>query len=141
MHWMSKLSTNMKEKGVMKENILSGEGNQLAKIPREIWERHVQQTQQDIAEMLGFMTKAHHLIRYFVVKELPRTGKPIPPERISEELNMSQSKTIEILDDLENHLFFLVRNEQGEISWAFPVTADQTPHRLTFSTGERLYAA
>jgi hypothetical protein len=28
------------------------------------------------------MTKAHHLIRYFVVRELPRIGKPTPPELI-----------------------------------------------------------
>ena len=79
--------------------------------------------------------------RNFVVRELPRTGKPIPPELISDELNLPLSKITEILDDLEKNLFFLVRNEQGEISWAFPVTADKTPHRLTFSTGERLNAA
>ena len=125
----------------MKEYVLSGAGNQLAEIPREIWEQHVEQTPQGISKMLSFMTKAHHLIRYFVVRELARIGKPIPPELISEELDMSLSKTTEILDDLERNLFFLVRNEQGEISWAFPVTVDKTPHQLTFSTGERLNAA
>ena len=125
----------------MKENILSSAGNQLTKIPREIWEQHVDQTSKDIPKVLGFMTEAHHLIRYFVVKELPRIGKPIAPERISEELDIPLSRTTEILDDLEKNLFFLVRNEQGEIAWAFPVTADKTPHQLTFSTGESLNAA
>ena len=125
----------------MKENILSSAGDQLTEIPREIWEQHVDQTSKDIPKVLGFMTEAHHLIRYFVVKELPRIGKPIAPERISEELDIPLSRTTEILDDLEKNLFFLVRNEQGEISWAFPVTVDKTPHRLTFSTGERLNAA
>ena len=125
----------------MKGNILANAGNQLTEIPREIWQQHVDQTTQDISKVLGFMTKAHHLIRYFVVRELPRIGKPIPPVLISDELNIPLSKTIEILDDLEKNLFFLVRNEQGEISWAFPVTADKTPHQLTFSTGERLNAA
>jgi hypothetical protein len=125
----------------MKENILSSAGNQLSEIPREIWEQHVTQTRQDVIKMLGFMTKAHHLIRNFAVGELPRIGKPIPPQLISEELDMPLSETIKILDDLERNLFFLVRNEQGEISWTFPVTVDKTPHRLTFSTGERLNAA
>ena len=125
----------------MKENILSSAGNQLTEIPREIWEQHVDQTSKDIPKVLGFMTEAHHLIRYFVVRELPRIRKPIAPERISEELDIPLSRTIEILDDLEKNLFFLVRNEQGEISWAFPVTVDKTPHRLTLSTGERLNAA
>jgi len=125
----------------MKENILASAGNQLTEIPREIWEQHEDKTLQDISKVLGFMTKAHHLIRYFVVQELPRLGKPIPPELISEALKIPIARTIEILDDLEKNLFFLVRNERGEISWAFPVTADKTPHQLTFSTGERLNAA
>ena len=125
----------------MKENILASTGNQLTEIPREIWEQHENQTLQDISKVLGFMTKAHHLIRYFVVRELPRLAKPIPPELISDELKIPLARTTEILDDLEKNLFFLVRNERGEISWAFPVTADKTPHKLTFSTGERVNAA
>jgi hypothetical protein len=76
-----------------------------------------------------------------VVRELPRIGKPLSPELISAELNLPLSKTVEILDELEKNLFFLVRNEHGEVTWAFPVTADKTPHRMTFSTGERLNAA
>jgi len=46
-----------------------------------------------------------------------------------------------ILDDLESKLFFLVRNGQDAVAWAYPVTAEPTPHRLNFSTGERLYGA
>jgi hypothetical protein len=36
---------------------------------------------------------------------------------------------------------FLFRNEQGSVTWAYPVTVDQTPHRVTFSSGEQVYAA
>jgi len=43
--------------------------------------------------------------------------------------------------DLQKNLFFLVRNDIGEISWAFPVTCDITPHRLSFSSGEGVFAA
>jgi hypothetical protein len=46
-----------------------------------------------------------------------------------------------ILDDLEKKLTFLFRNEEGAVAWAYPVTVDKTPHHLTFSTGEQLYAA
>ena len=125
----------------MKEYVLSSAGHQFTEIPRETWEQHVAQAPKDISKMLSFMTTDHHLIRNFVVRELPRIGKPIPPALISAELNMSLSKTIEILDELARNLFFLVRNDQGEISWAFPVTVDKTQHHLSFSTGERLNAA
>ena len=45
------------------------------------------------------------------------------------------------LAELERRLFFLVRNRVGEVSWAFPVTAEVTPHQLTFPSGERRYGA
>jgi len=46
-----------------------------------------------------------------------------------------------LVDDLERHLFFLVRNAGGEVSWAFPITCEPTPHRLRFSTGEKIFGA
>ncbi len=125
----------------MEEFVLSIAENQFSEIPRELWEQHVKQTAQEIPNILGFMTEDHHLIRYFVVSQLPRIGKPIPPERIAEELDLSFSKTTEILDDLEKNLFFLVRNNKGEVLWAYPVSADKTPHELTFNTGEKINAA
>ena len=125
----------------MKENVLLSAGQMFTEIPRETWAQHLEQAPKDIAKTLSFMTKTHHLIRNFVVRELPRFGNPLSPELISKELDMSLAETIDILDELEKNLFFLVRNEQGEVTWAFPVTADKTPHRMTFSTGERLNAA
>ena len=125
----------------MKENVYVRNGRKFIEMPRETWEQHIAQAPKDCSQILSFMTEEHHLIRYFVVRELPHIGKPIPPELISDELKMPLSMTNNILDDLERNLFFLVRNEQGEVSWAFPVTVDKTPHQLTFSTGERLNAA
>ena len=125
----------------MKASVLSVDQNQLSEIPTELWKQHVKQRAKELPKVLGFMTKDHHRIRYWVVKELPHLGKPIPPEFIAEELDLSISKTTGILDDLEKNLFFLVRNDKGEVLWAFPVTAGKTPHQLTFSTGERINAA
>jgi hypothetical protein len=87
------------------------------------------------------MTGAHHRVRYFVVRELADKQKHIEPESISRSLNMSPAQVIGILDELEQKLFFLVRDEQGAVAWAYPVTVEATPHRLKFSTGERLYGA
>jgi hypothetical protein len=87
------------------------------------------------------MTEAHHRIRYFVVQELPIKGEPIPPEYIAQRLALPLAQVKAILDELEQNLFFLVRNEQGAVSWAYPVTVEPTTHHLTYSTGERGYAA
>jgi hypothetical protein len=87
------------------------------------------------------MSEEHHLVRYFVVRELPRTGKPMRPEFISQSLKLPVVRVNTILDELERNLFFLVQNSQGAVTWAFPVTVEKTPHELTFSTGERLHSA
>jgi hypothetical protein len=62
-------------------------------------------------------------------------------DAISGALGISRSRTATIVEDLERNLFFLVRADREEVSWAFPVTIDATGHRLVFSTGERLDAA
>ena len=73
----------------MKENVLFSAGHMFTEIPRETWEKHVEQTPKDISKMLGFMTGAHHLVRNFAVRELPIVGKPLSPGLISEELKLS----------------------------------------------------
>jgi hypothetical protein len=46
-----------------------------------------------------------------------------------------------IVEELERKLFFLVRNRAGDVSWAFPLTADRTPHVVKLSTGQHTFGA
>ncbi|MDR3577019.1 MAG: hypothetical protein P4L50_24400, partial [Anaerolineaceae bacterium] len=48
---------------------------------------------------------------------------------------------IPLIIEMIRKLFFLVRNEQAAVTWAYPVTVEPTPHRLKFNSGEQLYAA
>ncbi len=110
-------------------------------MPGWLWRRHVAAGAKRLKASLGFMSEDHHRVRYFVVREIPRTGTPLSPEFISQALNLPLARLIQILDDLEQHLTFLYRNSQGDVAWAYPVTADRTPHRVKFSTGEEIGAA
>ena len=125
----------------MEEKILLGRSQQILEIPQATWKEHLTQIPQHSQNRLSFMTDAHHRIRYFVVKELADKQKPIEPESISKALNMSLAQVTDILEELEQKLFFLVRDERGTVVWAYPVTVETTPHRLNFSSGERLYGA
>jgi hypothetical protein len=113
----------------------------LISLPAADWKREFLAAVDRGRRRLEFMSETHHLVRRFAVTELVRTGQPIAPETISRLLEISASRTNDILDDLERNLFFLVRNAYGAVSWAFPFTTDRTPHQLTFSTGERLHGA
>ncbi|NQU14561.1 MAG: hypothetical protein HQ561_10450 [Desulfobacteraceae bacterium] len=125
----------------MSENVLIGKETQITEIPREEWELVLSGVTQHLEARLGFMSKDHHLVHYFVVKELPNAGEPLSPEFIARALNMSGERVGLILEELEEHLIFLFRNDRGGVVWAYPVTVDNTPHSITLSTGEQLYAA
>jgi hypothetical protein len=91
---------------------------------------------------LAFMTPQHHAVRNLVVRELPRNhGRPLTPAQIAAALALNGKLVISLLEDLEKHLFFLVRDSRGDVNWAFPVTSHRTPHRLRFSTGEQIFGA
>lgn len=125
----------------MTETILLGRGSQILEVPRAEWEKHLAEAPEHVQARLSFMSEAHHAVRNFAVRELARRGEALPPQVIAAELDLPLERTQAILDDLEQHLFFLVRNEQGAVVWAYPVTVARTPHPLTFSTGEQVYAA
>jgi hypothetical protein len=103
--------------------------------------KHVRESSNKTREKLEFMSEEHHSVRNYVVKEIPRIGESIPPERIAEDLELTEERVIPILDELEKHMTFLFRDENGAVEWAYPVTVADTPHKITFNTGEKINAA
>jgi len=110
-------------------------------VPQALMKRHVKDGSKKTAERLAFMTEDHHHVRDFVVLEIPRVGAPLSPGFIAGALKLPLDAVANILDDLERNMTFLFRNPEGYVAWAYPVTADPTPHHVTFSTGESIFAA
>ncbi len=126
----------------MEKTVLIGRGRDLDRVPEAEWKEKLSNAPRHIAPRLAFMNEDHHRVRNFVVSELPRhAGKPLDPPFIARRLGIPPERCNAILDDLERHLFFLVRNDRGEVAWAFTTTVEQTPHRLKFSSGEEIYGA
>lgn len=125
----------------MEEKIILGRDREILEIPQATWKQELAQIPQHSQTRLNFMTDTHHQIRYFVVKEMVIRQKPIEPELISEKLSIPLERVNFLLEELERKLFFLVRNEQGAVAWAYPITVEVTPHKLSFASGERLYGA
>jgi hypothetical protein len=124
-----------------RKQILRGQGREIHAVPDDDFEQAIRGLPERMASRLAFMSPEHHMIRDFVVRELPRQNRAISPLRIAQIAALSVEKVAVILEDLEMHLFFLVRNPAGDVSWAFPVTTCRTPHRLTFSTGDKTFGA
>ena len=120
---------------------LLGVGRLLIPIPGALWQREVIRSSVSARESLSFMSADHHRVRDFVVLELPRRGEALSPDLIGAELDLPLGHVMPILDELEAGMTFLYRDELGNVLWAYPVTAEPTPHRIFFSSGEQIYGA
>ena len=142
--WNQKLDNVivMQSGAYMKDTILIGRREKIYEVSAENWRKHLARAQQHSQMRLSFMTKDHHRVRNFVVRELPcNQGEPLSADEISQRLDLQLTRVVALLKELQKNLFFLVMNNAGEVSWAFPVTSDWTPHRLSFSSGESIFAA
>ena len=110
-------------------------------IPGSLLKIGAEKGRKKIKEELAFMTEEHRKVHHFVVREMPSHGRPMSPDHVSGEVNLPLERVAAILQELEEHMTFLFRNDEGAVVWAYPVTAEETPHQLTFSTGEEIYAA
>ena len=125
----------------MGNKLMAGVWRYVLDVPPFLWEKHILREVQEVKRSTGFMSAEHRLVHHYVVRELPRYGKPMPPDLVARELGPAPERVVEILDDLERHLTFVYRDIAGSVTWAYPVTVETTPHSITFNSGEQLYAA
>ncbi len=125
----------------MANQLMSGFGRLMLSVPPFLWEAQIAQARRKIAAGMGFMSPDHRALHHFAVRELPRCDGPLPPPTIAAGLGMPEPRVNALLGDLEGHMTFLFRNPSGEVTWAYPVTVESTPHAVTFSSGEQLFVA
>ena len=122
-------------------NILVGAGREIQRVSDDAFVKSIKGLPARMASRLAFMSRDHHTVRDFAVRELPRQDRPLSAIQIAQVSGLPTQHVSAILAELEKNLFFLVRDSQGDVNWAFPVTISPTPHRLRFSTGEKVFGA
>jgi len=109
-------------------------------VPSFLWRRAVEADGRRMSERLGFMSEDHHRVRDFAVQELTRTGAPLRTADIAESLGWDVPTTTQLIEDLERNLTFLYRTQPDAVTWAYPVTCEDTGHRVHFATGEDAFS-
>ncbi len=122
--------------------VLIGRGNTIARIDEAAWKDAVTAHVVHMPQRLAFMTPAHHRVRNAAVLGLTRSGgRPLSMAQLAAAAGVDEADTRAIAAELERNLFFVVREGEDHVSWAFPVTVDRTPHRLTLDSGESVFGA
>lgn len=125
----------------MSGQILLGRGRELQTAGDDGFTTAMHHLPERMAARLAFMSRDHHTVRDFAVREMPRQRHALSARQIASVTGLELGRVEEILDELQRKLFFLVRDSRGDVNWAFPVTTSRTAHRLSFSTGERIFGA
>jgi hypothetical protein len=124
----------------MKDALRIGVGPFMLPVPSFLWRRAVATDASRIGERLRFMSDDHHRVRDCAVQELLRTGTPVATAEIAESLGLDLATTTGLIEDLERNLTFLYRTRPDAVTWAYPVTCEDTGHRVHFETGEDAFS-
>jgi hypothetical protein len=127
---------------VKRENrILIGIWHKIIPAPMFMLIRETERMAKNRKARINKMTEEKRRIHHFVVRELPNAGQPVSLAFIAHDLKMPVDRVSDLVDEMEKDKTFFNRYHSEGINWAYPVTVDNTPHHVTFSTGEQVNAA
>ena len=110
-------------------------------LPLALIKKAIKNMADAICQTTADVSEEERSVHRFVVKTMTETNEPVTSEHIATKLDISLDRVRQIVDKLEGmKVFFYRYNSQG-INWAYPVTAEDVVHKMTFSTGEQCYAA
>ena len=124
----------------MAGKILLGVGRRMVPVPGWLFGAMARRDEKRIAKRRP-LTPDQRRVQHFAVREIARRREPIAPQVIAAELDLPLDRVTEILDELERRMTFLYRAGGDDVVWAYPVTAEETPHQVRIDGGAALSAA
>ncbi len=124
----------------MFERILLGVKRRMVPVPEFLFQKMVGRDVGKMARRPG-LEHDERRVQHFAVREIARRREPISPEVFADELDLPRDRVNEILDKLERRMTFLYRRGGESVVWAYPVTAEETPHQVRIDGGAAFSAA
>ena len=124
----------------MFERVLLGVGRRMVPVPEIVFRPMVQRDAKKLSKRPA-LDSDQRRVQHFAVREIPRRREAIAPEIFAAELGLSLEQVSQILDELERRMTFLCRRDGEDVVWAYPVTAEETPHQIRMDGGEAFSAA
>lgn len=118
-----------------------GIGKFMVPIPLMISSRGLEKGVSGARAKAGLLSEEEQRVHHFVVEKMAVAKEPITAEIVSEELALPVETVERTIGKLEGLKTFLFRGDGKGINWAYPLSLENTGHRMTASTGESFYAA
>ena len=125
----------------LKRKVFLGIGRFMVPLPLVLIKKAIGRTADSICRITADVSEEERKVHRLVVMTMTEINEPVTSEHIATKLDMPLDRVRQIVDKLEGmKVFFYRYNSQG-INWAYPVTAENLVHKITFSTGEQCRAA
>ena len=124
----------------MSGRILLGMGRRMVPVPEWLVRTMARRDEKRIANRRP-LGPDQRRVQHFAVREIARRREPIAPDVIASELDLPFDRVTGILNELERRMTFLFRAGGDSVVWAYPVTAEETPHQVRIDGGAAFSAA
>ena len=124
----------------MFESVLLGVGRRMLPVPEMLFRPMVRRDVEKMARRPA-LEPDQRRVQHFAVREIPRRREPISPDTFASKLDLRLEDVGRILDDLERRMTYLFRGGGEDVVWAYPVTAEETPHQVRIDGGAAFSAA
>ena len=84
----------------MRNKLMAGVWRYIVGVPPFLWEKRLEKAAAKVKHHTRFMTPEHRSVHHFVVREMPRLGRPIPAELVAEQLGLAGERVTKIVQDL-----------------------------------------
>lgn len=124
----------------MFKRVLLGVGRRMVLVPEVLFRPMVRRDVNRLAKRADLEPNQRR-VQHFAVREIPRRREAIAPEVLAAELDLPLEEVLQTLDELERRMTYLCRRGGEEVNWAYPVTAETTPHQVRIDGGTPFSAA
>ena len=118
-----------------------GIGKFMVPIPLAISNRGLQKGVSGAETKAKRLSEEERRVHHFVVRKMASVDEPIKAELVAEETGLPLYEVEKAIEKLESLKTFLYRSDGKGIDWAYPLSIDDTGHRMTVTTGESFNAA
>ncbi len=125
----------------MKRKMYMGIWRFMLPLPMAISAKGVKRSVSGAETKADLLSKEERKVHHFIVKQMAIAKEPITTEFIGEKLNISLNRGKDIVEKLEAMKTFCYRSDSQGINWAYPLSLENTGHKMTVSTGEQFFAA
>ncbi len=128
-------------KNNLKHKLYLGFRGFMMRIPPLLSDKGAKRGEKGAKANADCLSKEERRVHHFIVMKMAVVKDPITADLIANELGMPNDQVLAIINKLESLKTFIYRSDGKGITWAYPLSLENTGFRMTASSGEQFFAA